>query len=114
MGRPAGRRPAPMAPRDPPPQFCFLWAPLNFDDAVVHYIVFEDGRRRAVVGGRGVLPVIGPRRPDVGPDVTFEHIAGVEHDVTWEPGLAPVATAPSCTFRRRRRRARATSSSSRS
>ena len=69
------------------PQICFLWAPLNFDDAVVHYIVFEDADGEPWSEGGAVLPVIGPGDPTVGPGVTFDHIHDVELDVTWEPGL---------------------------
>ena len=78
---------APMAPSTAAPQICFLWAPLNFDDAVVHYIVFEDADGEAWSEGGAVLPVIGPGDPTVGPGVLFDHIHDVELDVTWEPGL---------------------------
>jgi len=78
---------APMAPSSVAPQLCFLWAPLNFDDAVVHYIVFEDADGEPWSEGGAVLPIIGPGDPTVGPDVTFDHMHDVELDVTWEPGL---------------------------
>jgi hypothetical protein len=84
--RPVGA-PAPMAPATHAPQLCFLWAPLNFPEAVVHYIVFEDADGLAWSEGGAILPIIGPADDTVGPDVRFEHIDDVRLDIEWESGL---------------------------
>jgi hypothetical protein len=84
--RPVGV-PAPMAPSTAAPQICFLWAPLNFDDAVVHYIVFEDGDGVPWSEGGAVLPIIGRGDETTGPGVTFDHMDDVRLEVEWEPGL---------------------------
>jgi hypothetical protein len=78
---------APMAPSTAAPQICFLWAPLNFDDAVVHYIVFEDADGVPWSEGGAVLPIIGPGDDTVGPNVSFDEVVDVELGVDWEPGL---------------------------
>ena len=64
VGRAAGRRAGADGAASAAPQLCFLWAPLNFDDAVVHYIVFEDADGDAVVGGRRRAADHRARRPD--------------------------------------------------
>jgi hypothetical protein len=84
--RPVGDR-APMAPSVTPPQLCFLWAPLNFPDAVVHYIVFEYADGAPWSEGGAILPIIGPGDPTVGPGAGFEHLAAVRLDIEWEAGL---------------------------
>jgi hypothetical protein len=84
--RPVGA-PAPMAPASQPPQICFLWAPLNFPDAVVHYIVFEDAEGVPWSEGGAVLPIIGPGDDTVGPGCSFEHFDDVVLGIDWAPGL---------------------------
>lgn len=84
--RPVGLA-APAAPSTTMPQICFLWAPLNFDDAAIHYIVFEDGDGVAWSEGGAVLPVIGPADPTVGPGVTYDALDDVHLDIDWAPGL---------------------------
>jgi hypothetical protein len=79
--------PAPAAPSRALPQLCFLWAPLNFDDAVVHYIVFEDSDGVPWSEGGAILPIIGPGDDAVGPGTSFEEIGAVQLDVDWAPGL---------------------------
>jgi hypothetical protein len=96
--RPVGA-PAPMAPARQLPQLCFLWAPLNFPDDVVHYIVFEDADGVAWSEGGAVIPVIGPQDPTVGPDVRCEHIRDVRLGIDWEHGLRRSRRAD-LTFRR--------------
>ena len=84
--RPVGV-PAPMAPSASPPQICFLWAPTNFDDAALHYIVFEDSDGVPWSVGGSVLPTIGPDDPTVGPGTSIEHMRDVDLRIDWEPGL---------------------------
>jgi hypothetical protein len=84
--RPVGD-PAPMAPSNAPPQICFFWAPINFDDAAVHYMVFEDGDGVPWSEGAAMLPVIGPGEATVGPSSRFDPLGSVGLDLEWEPGL---------------------------
>ena len=83
--RPVGQ-PAPAAPSTRVPQIFFLWAPLNFDDECVHYIVFEDSDGRAWSKSAAVLPVIGGGDPVYGADVGIREILATHH-VNWQPGL---------------------------
>ena len=66
---------------------CFFWAPINFDDAAVHYIVFEDGDGVPWSEGAAVLPVIGPGEDTVGPSSRFDPVGSVTLGIDWEPGL---------------------------
>jgi hypothetical protein len=73
--RPVGER-APGAP-GPPPQFFWLWAPVNFDDVCVHFDVNEEGD-----GGRwhqtGLVVPVGAGEPTVMP--------AVDYRLAWRPG----------------------------
>jgi hypothetical protein len=84
--RPVGA-PAPMAPLTQVPQLCFLWAPINFPDAVFHYIVFEDADGVPWSEGGAVLPIIGREDDTVGPRCTFADIDDVTLGIDWAPGL---------------------------
>lgn len=75
--RPVGL-PAPAAPEPTIPQIFFLWAPINFDDVALHYLVFEDGAGVPWSETAAVLPVA------AGADA--EPIR-VTHDIDWAPGL---------------------------
>ena len=84
--RPVGDPPR-TAPSTAPPQLCFFWAPINFEDVAVHYIVFEDGDGIPWSEGAAVLPVIGPGEDTVGPSSRFEPLASVALGIDWQPGL---------------------------
>ena len=84
--RPVGQ-PAPAAPSQRPPHIFFLWAPLQFDDECVHFLVFEepDGTRWAETARR--IPVLAPGDPVFGPGTETTPLGRVEHAVRWQPGL---------------------------
>lgn len=84
--RPVGA-PAPSAPALTLPQLFFLWAPLNFDDCAVHFMVFEDEQGEPWARTAAVLPEIGPEDPVWGEDLGVESIPRAEHHVRWAPGL---------------------------
>jgi hypothetical protein len=101
--RPVGL-PAPAAPEPSAGQIFFLWAPINFEDQGLHYMVFEDGEGRPWSETAALLPVGGDG---------FES-ASVRHQVRWAPGLrrsdgarldvdgrGPVELTPLLTFRMR-------------
>jgi hypothetical protein len=83
--RPIGQ-PAPAAPSARAPGIFFLWAPLNFADECLHYIVFEDARGVPWSMGAAILPVIGPDGPVYGPDLGAREVS-VAHAIDWQPGL---------------------------
>jgi hypothetical protein len=84
--RPVGDAPL-TAPSAAAPQLCFFWAPINFDDMAIHYIVFEDGDGVPWSEGGAVLPVIGPGEHTVGPSSRFEPVHSVALAIEWENGL---------------------------
>ncbi|MBA3742678.1 hypothetical protein [Sporichthya sp.] len=90
--RPLGVPPL-RAPETEPPQLFFLWAPLNFDDVALHYTVSEDANGRPWSYTAALLPVIGGGDPVFGPDLGIEHLAGVQHAITWQPGLRQASRA---------------------
>jgi hypothetical protein len=79
VGEREGGAPGPM------PQFFWLWAPLNFDDEVVHFDVQEDadGRQWHANGERWPLLPAGEGA----------RMAAVEHRITWRPGTRRAAAA---------------------
>lgn len=83
--RPVGH-PAPAAPSKRVPQLFFLWAPLNFADECVHYIVFEDAEGVPWSTGAAILPVIGAGDGVYGPGTEGRPITAA-HAVDWAPGL---------------------------
>lgn len=89
--RPVGQ-PAPAAPSPSPMQIFFLWAPLNFLDCGLHYMVFEDatGTPWSETGAR--LPVIDDTMAVFGPGTEAEHLR-ISHDIQWAPGLRRSARA---------------------
>ncbi len=84
--RPVGDPPL-MAPSTAVPQLCFFWAPINFDDVAVHYIVFEDGEGVPWSEAAAVLPVIGTGEETVGPSTRFDPLGSIALAIDWEPGL---------------------------
>ncbi|MEV5551878.1 hypothetical protein AB0L35_38080 [Streptomyces sp. NPDC052309] len=83
--RPVGQ-PAPAAPHPDPLQIFFLWAPLNFTDTALHYMVFEDSDGRPWSKVAALLPVIGDDDPVYGNKAGADHV-DVNHEIDWQPGL---------------------------
>nr|WP_235498018.1 hypothetical protein [Frankia sp. R43] len=77
----------PAAPRTALPQVFFLWAPLNFADRALHYVVMEDETGRPWLERTAILPVLGDGDPVFGPDTGISWLHGVRHQVRWAPGL---------------------------
>jgi hypothetical protein len=77
--------PAAAAPDTVAPQIFFLWAPLNFADAGLHLMVFEDacGVPWARTGLR--LPLLGAGEPVC--DASGVADLPMRHAVRWAPGL---------------------------
>ena len=84
--RPVGD-PTPAAPAQGAAQSFFLWAPLNFDDECLHYMVFEDERGEPWSETAVRLPVVGAGDPVYGPTVTATSLPSAYVDVRWAPGL---------------------------
>lgn len=74
--RGVGERDAGAPPLDVP-QFFWLWSPITFDDACVHFDVQEDGDGRRWHWNGEVAPVGGD---------TTERAAGVDWSIDWKPG----------------------------
>jgi hypothetical protein len=83
--RPVGQ-PAPAAPEPGAGQLFFLWAPLNFADTALHYMVFEDAEGTPWAESSAIMPVIADDGAVYGSDLAFEH-PRIEHAVRWAPGL---------------------------
>jgi hypothetical protein len=83
--RPVGL-PAPAAPAPSADQIFFLWAPINFDDRCLHYMVFEDAAGMAWAHSAVVMPILGDGDSVYGPDLGIRDVH-VEHAVRWAPGL---------------------------
>jgi hypothetical protein len=64
----------------------FLWAPLNFSDRCLHYVVHEDETGRPWSETALELPVIGPEAPVFGKDIGIRQLDGVRQCVRWAPG----------------------------
>jgi hypothetical protein len=79
--------PAPAAPAAAMPQIFFLWAPLNFEDQCLHYMVFEDELGHSWSITAVVLPVIDDSDRVCGSDSGLAHIGPIRHQVRWAPGL---------------------------
>jgi len=84
--RPVGD-PAPSAPALSEAQIFFLWAPINFADRCLHYMVFEDSAGRPWSETAASLPVIGPGDAVFGPGTEAHALPRVEHAIRWEAGL---------------------------
>ena len=75
------------APSSRPPQFHWLWAPLNFDDVCVHVDTQQDRVGQAWHSFGAVTPVLaGPAEPVVGPESRIDPMADARIDVEWQPG----------------------------
>ncbi len=72
-----------------PPQFFWLWAPINFDDLCTHFDVNEDGDgRRWHQNGMIARTHDGGR-----PNGDVESMASVAHRIRWQPGTRRAASA---------------------
>jgi hypothetical protein len=80
--RPVGA--APPGPGGFGPQFFWLWAPINFDDACTHLAVNEDAEGRPWHASGSVVQV--PQGP-------IETAASVRHRVRWQAGTRRAAAA---------------------
>lgn len=83
----------PAAPRTALPQVFFLWAPLNFADECLHYVVMGNESGQPWLERTAVLPVLGEESPFFGPDTGIRWLRGVRHEVRWAPGLRRSAGA---------------------
>lgn len=79
--------PTPRAPEPTGQQVFFLWAPLNFEDECLHYMVFEDrtGKPWSQVGA--ILPVIGDNDPVTPIDTGAVRLENGRHSINYAPGL---------------------------
>jgi hypothetical protein len=77
--------PAAAAPETVAGQIFFLWAPLNFEDTALHFLVFEDayGVPWARTGLR--LPLLGANAETC--DASGAEPLPIRHAVRWAPGL---------------------------
>jgi hypothetical protein len=91
-----------VAPPGGPPQFFWLWAPINFDDLCVHFDVNEDADGRQWHSNGVIVPVQSPplhslergRGGVVGAETGgLQHMARVAHDIAWEKGTRRAARA---------------------
>ena len=79
--------PAAAAPDQQLPQIFFLWAPLNFEDGCLHFMVFEDSDGVAWARTGALLPLVGKDDPVVGEGAgDIEHVS-VRHAVRWAQGF---------------------------
>lgn len=79
--------PTPRAPEPGGPQLFFLWAPLNFDDECLHYMLFEDSEGEPWAKAGAILPVIG-ENDSVTPEVSDATLLeDMQHKIDWAPGL---------------------------
>ena len=67
------------------PQVFFLWAPLNFEDRGLHFMVFEDAEGIPWASTGALLPLLGDGEPVTGGHGIRE--VPVRHAVRWAPGL---------------------------
>ncbi|UCE84657.1 MAG: hypothetical protein JSU66_09825 [Deltaproteobacteria bacterium] len=90
--RPVGEREA--AAPGPPPQFFWLWAPLQFDDLCTHFAVNEDAEGRAWHAS-GCVVGLAKSEPELEPwcESTIERMRSVAHRVQWAPGTRRVQRA---------------------
>jgi hypothetical protein len=79
--------PAPAAPASGPAQIFFLWAPINFEDRCLHYMVFQDEQGVPWSETAALLPVIDAGAPVFGPGTEADHLVDARVDIGWAPGL---------------------------
>jgi hypothetical protein len=74
------------APEPGADQLFFLWAPLNFDDAALHYMQHEDSAGVPWARTAAILPTI-DKQDNVCDPTGIQHLGGINHQIHWEPGL---------------------------
>ncbi|MGW5239215.1 hypothetical protein ACWEOW_09820 [Monashia sp. NPDC004114] len=74
------------APEPGADQLFFMWAPINFDDVALHYMVHEDAAGRSWAQTAAILPII-DTQGSVCDQSRIEHVAEVKHHLQWAPGL---------------------------
>lgn len=77
------------APSGSMPQYCWLWAPINFDDCATHFDVNETERGERWHQSGFVLPVLGEGDPVLdtgGLTVSAEPMRSVDWHIDWQPG----------------------------
>jgi hypothetical protein len=84
--RPVGERDA-VGPPAPPPQFFFLWSPLQFDDVCTHFQVNEDGAGHPWHASGVIVPVVKDASEIEEAVARIEPMARVEHAVRWRKGM---------------------------
>ncbi|HEY1973132.1 MAG TPA: hypothetical protein VGH89_34635 [Pseudonocardia sp.] len=85
--------PVQRAPEPGSDQLFFLWAPLNFEDVCLHYMVLEDADAVPWSQTAAVLPVLREGAPVAGPDTGARELRGIRHRLTWIPGLRRCSAA---------------------
>ena len=75
-----------------PPQFFWLWAPINFDDVCTHFDVNEDGSGRRWHQNGNVAATTDDRGAASGAPAV-EYMAAVDHRITWQPGTRRATSA---------------------
>ena len=86
--RPVGE-PEGGAPGSEPPQFFWLWAPINFDDGATHFDVNETSSGRRWHQSGFDIPALADGDPVLdtgGLDVSAEPVRAVDWSIDWEPG----------------------------
>ena len=85
--RPVGEPESGGAPNRRLPQVFFLWAPIQWKDRCTHFIVFEDQTGTPWHAGGMIVPTYASSEKVPGvEDPKIEHMASVEHDITYIPG----------------------------
>lgn len=82
------------APGAEPPQFFWLWAPINFDDGALHFGVNEDADGQAWHASGCRVGLLGDGSP-VDPGAV-ERMVSVEHAIDWKPGTRRAQRAELC------------------
>lgn len=91
--RPVGEPPG-GAPSHTLPQFFWLWAPLNFDDHLVHVDVNEDADGRRWHQTAVTLPTLtDPASADPCDESVVTSMRSLEWSISWQPGTRRARTA---------------------
>ena len=80
------------APNAEPPQFFWLWAPLNFEDCCLHFGVNEDAAGQAWHSSGCRVALLGDGDSPTDP-AGIERMAGVDHTLRWKPGTRRAESA---------------------
>jgi hypothetical protein len=92
--RPVGEPETGGAPAKRLPQVFFLWAPIQWKDRCTHFIAFEDERGHAWHAGGMIVPTYPSSDAVPGvEDPRIEHMASIEHQLTYIPGTRRASKA---------------------